>query len=62
MREPSDTIKQAGFSSLETFAEAVNMNPQWLRKRYQDNKIVFTALLKGAERPPINNKAEDSKQ
>ena len=49
-REPSKTIKEAGFSSLDEFAKAVNMNPQWIRKRYKDNKIVFYALLKGAER------------
>lgn len=59
MREPSDTIKQAGFSSLEAFAEAVNMNPQWLRKRYQDNKTVFTALLKGAEQPEKKEKIKN---
>jgi len=50
IREPSKTIKEAGFSSLEDFAEAVNMNPQWIRKRYHDNRKVFDALLRGSER------------
>jgi len=49
-REPSKTIKEAGFPSLEDFAEAVNMNPQWIRRRYRDNRTVFNALLRGAER------------